>query len=510
MGVAARLKQLAGESVIYGLAGVAQRFLVLFMVPLYTRLFSPADFGILALVNATTSLVTIFAVLALDNSAHRWYWDTEDEADRRRTVASWAWCQLTVASVLGLGIFLSAEQLAELIVENPVATEYFQIIALEPLLMASGMFLNAWLRMQRRAKATAVFGLGTSFFTLGLTAILLLVFDWGLEAIFWARLAGGGLRTGIAVLLMGSWLSPRYFDRPRLWELLRFAAPMIPASLSLWMIQSSDRFFIQHFEDGGEVGLYQIGTNLATAVSMLTAAFTRAWSPFAFSIHKEPDAREVYASVLLVYMWISCAVACAVTLYAEELLLVLTTAEYLPAATVVGPLAVSFALSGVTFIAALGPAIVKTSRPTATAVMISAVLNVVLNALLIPQWGKEGAAVATLASQMVVPVYLFRASQSLYPIPYRFGTAAGIVAAAGGFMAAGAMVDTGHWLVDIAVKAVLLLGFVGTPIALGVVSVAQIKGWAARRQARRAAPDDGPGSEPADAEGPDTEPPADS
>jgi O-antigen/teichoic acid export membrane protein len=86
----------------------------------------------------------------------------------------------------------------------------------------------------------------------------------------------------------------------------------------------------------------------------------------------------------------------------------------------------------------------------------SALLNVALNLLLTPRLGKEGAALSTLLSQAVVPVWLFWRSQQLYPIPYRFGAAAAILAAAGAVTAIGVRVSTGHVLADLALKAALL------------------------------------------------------
>ena len=105
----------------------------------------------------------------------------------------------------------------------------------------------------------------------------------------------------------------------------------------------------------------------------------------------------------------------------------MATEQYVGASTVVGPLAFSYVMMGLVYIAAIGPGIVKTTAPIGIAVAFAAALNIALNFLLVPNYGKEGAAVATLISQSAVPIYLFYRSQQMYPIPYRFGPAVGLV-----------------------------------------------------------------------------------
>src|SRR5437763_1064701 len=122
-----RLKALLSESLVYGLSGVIARFISIFFVPIYARLFTTEDYGVLSLVSSSIAVVSIFVGLGLDNSAHRWYWDTEDEIDRRKTLASWAWCQLTAATVFGGMVFLMAGWLGRHIVQRPDAGLYFRV-----------------------------------------------------------------------------------------------------------------------------------------------------------------------------------------------------------------------------------------------------------------------------------------------------------------------------------------------------------------------------------------------
>src|SRR5437588_6133790 len=110
------LRQLGSESLIYGLSGVISRFVSFFLVPIYTRIFSPEDYGVMTLVSSTISVVAIFVGLGLDSAVHRWYWETENLTERKRSIASWAWCQIILSLMSALAMSLAAKWLAATII----------------------------------------------------------------------------------------------------------------------------------------------------------------------------------------------------------------------------------------------------------------------------------------------------------------------------------------------------------------------------------------------------------
>lgn len=423
----ARLKSIASESVVYGLSGIISRFLTLFLVPVYTRLFTPTDYGVLSLVSSSISVLQIFVVLGLDGAAHRWFWDTTDDGDRRRSISSWAWCQLAVATVIGGVVFLLGNQLGQWIVGRRDAGIFFRLAALTLPLMTFNTVLTNWLRMQRRPWSTTFYGLGTNLLTIALTLLLAVGLRWGLTGVYAAQVIGFAIASATAVLMLRDWIAPVYVHLGRLKEMLRYALPVIPAGLGYWVVGFADRYFVQAYTNTAQVGLYSIGSSLAAGVALITGAFQQAWGPFSLSIYTQSDSRDTYATVFLYYLWVTCAISAGLSLFAPEIIHVLATKQYAGASSVVGILALSWVMIGLTYIAATGPAIVKTTRPTGIAMVSAAMLNIALNFALVPHFGKVGSAVATLISQALTPIYLFYRSQQLYRIPYRFGAGVSIV-----------------------------------------------------------------------------------
>jgi O-antigen/teichoic acid export membrane protein len=475
-GTLARMRVLASDSLVYGLAGVVSRFLSVWLVPIYTRLFSPEDYGVMGLVTSTITMVAIFVVLALDNSAARWYWDTEDETDRKTTITSGAMGQLATATVFAALIYVSSDYLGTHLIGRADAGLLMRLVALTLPLNQFSIVVIGWLRAQRRPVATMVFVLATNLVQIGLTLLFVVAWRWGLRGVYVAQVVAQLFASVVALALLRDWLNPRYFSVARLREMLRFALPMIPAAVAVWVVGFADRYFVKLYASTAEVGLYSVGNSLAQGIVLLTGAFQQAWGPFALSIHKEPDANRTYANSFLAYVVITAIAASGLSLFAPEVIHILATDRYLGAASVVGMLALGYVMVGLGYIAATGPAIVKTTGPTGVAVTIAAVLNIVLNVLLVPKFGKVGSAAATLVSQTVTPVYLFVRAQRLYHIPYRFRTGIAIYGLSLALVIFGTVVQLGG-LVGVAVKLALMASFLPVLAWANVLTRERTRAW---------------------------------
>ncbi|MFN4993034.1 MAG: hypothetical protein ACK5FU_00070, partial [Bacteroidota bacterium] len=107
MSIQKSIRSLVSDSLIYGMAGVISRFIGFFLTPLYTRVYSPADYGVLGILNNGYLLVTIILILALDNSTARWFYDTDDYADRKSSINTWLWFYLFFSLAATFTLFIS-------------------------------------------------------------------------------------------------------------------------------------------------------------------------------------------------------------------------------------------------------------------------------------------------------------------------------------------------------------------------------------------------------------------
>ncbi len=477
MSIRARLGQLASESAIYGIAPLAQRLVSIFLTPLYTRVFIPADYGALSLIDSTVAVLAPLAVLALDSAAFRWFYDTTNEDEQRAAVATWFWTQLVFATVLACGVALFGGTAVRSLTGRPDAHTLLMVAVAALPLSAFETVVTNHARMHRRPWRA----LGTMLLSSGLSLTLTLVFVLKLRlgilgnylSILLTRLVIGI----VAVRLVGAWIAPRGFQLPLLRSMLRYSLPMVPTALFSWTIALVDRYFVAEYWSVDEVGLYSIGIAIGASLTLVTQAFQNAWSAFAFSIKDQPDARRTYAVVMELFLAGSCFLALGLSAFAPEALRLLATARYYAAANVVPWIAVGYVMAGLFQITGLGAMLARDTRPLLHAFALAAVANVALNFALIPPYGRVGAAIATLLSQAILPLYLLWRSQRLYPIPYRSWLT---VAVPGATLAAGLMlqrVTAGRGLVEaVAIKTAALIVF-----ATALVLVSPIRGTLVKR-----------------------------
>lgn len=422
MSTAKFIRQLGGETVIYGLSATISRFIGIFLVPLYTRVFTPADYGIIALIASFDGLLTTFTVLGMDNASARWFYlDTEGKTEsRKRVISTWFWFQGFVSLAITVLVIGFSKTLTNLILDSSALTGLIIITSLTWPLNTFKKVLGNWFRYQRRAWHAVSFSTASSLLTIGLTVLFVLILKRGLAGIYWAELISLGVMSIVAVVLLKDWISPGHFSVALLKPMLIFALPLVPATIAGWVTASADRFILKAFENTSEIGLYSIAATLASGMTLVIGAFQMAWGPFAFSIIEEPGAHRVYGKVFSLYFLLGSGLATALTLFSPLILYIFTTSQYAGAATSVAFLAFSSLAIGATYIAALSCGIAKRSVPSSVSIFIGAGVNTILNFILIPRLGRNGAAIATLVAYAAAAAYLFIVGQKLYPIPYRF------------------------------------------------------------------------------------------
>lgn len=419
MSVSKNIIQLGKESIIYGLSGVTAKSIGIFLVPIYTRIFLPDDYGVIALIETLLSLLGMFVILGLDDASARWFYDTDEESGRRKIISSWFWCQITVSILFSILLFIFPSYISKVIFSNPDQNILIKLAAFLIPLGTCSKVLQNWLRYQRRAWTTSIYATVNTFLSIGIILIFVLVYKWGVAGIFSARILAGVIMAIVVIFILKKWISPLYFSISKLKEMWAYGLPLVPAAIASWVTSSSDRFILQMYHDAAEVGLYSLAFSVASTIAILTTAFQKAWGPFAYSIIKTKDSLKTYSEVLNLYGLFGCALATIIAVFAPYILFILATPKYYDAASCVSFLVFSYILIGSTYIVATGSGIAKNSKPIAISIFIGACLNILLNFILIPRLGKDGAAIATLFSYVGVLIYRYIMAQRDYYIPYK-------------------------------------------------------------------------------------------
>jgi O-antigen/teichoic acid export membrane protein len=360
----------------------------------------------------------MLVVFGLDSAASMWFWDKPERIDRSKTFSSWFGFNLVFAGFVSAALFAGSQFWSILAFQTNAYAPIWQLFAGVFFFSSFNKIANVWFRSMRKPVHAVAYSLGISLAAIALTLWLVVGRHWGLAGVYVAQLLsaiGGFVAFGC---LLRDPILLRHFEWRRLKEMVRFGAPLVPAALSFWVMNSAATYVLNAYCPRSEVGLYQVGATIASGLGLFTTAFNQAWGPFALSIARRDAARTFYASIGEFFTIGGLVLAFFVSACAPLLLRIFATEKYESSRIVVGLLALNVVLLAVPQVITIPLAILKKNGPYARAVGCGAILTVPLLFILVPRFGKTGAALAVLVGNGFVPIYLFIVTQRLYPLPY--------------------------------------------------------------------------------------------
>lgn len=237
--------------------------------------------------------------------------------------------------------------------------------------------------------------LSQSVLAAAIALTLILKFNQGILGFFWGGLVASLLVAAIGWFRVRSYLrfDKLHFD---LWPmLLRFGLPLVPASLAMYFMNTSDRWFIQHYHGDDALGLYAVGAKFAMLSSLAIETFRKAWWPLAMdSMHSE-DGEKTFIFISNWYVCIGSLFILILTFLSPWLVEFITGPNFHDSWPIVGILTWKGLLYGYFMICSAG---IWKAEKTYLNLYISLsilVVGLILNFLIVPTYGIVGASVAT-------------------------------------------------------------------------------------------------------------------
>jgi O-antigen/teichoic acid export membrane protein len=257
----------------------------------------------------------------------------------------------------------------------------------------------------------------------------------------------------------------------------RFGVPLVPSALALIALGFGDRFFLNEIVGTDEVGRYELGVRISSAMVLLITAFRTAWPAFAYSIDDEGEAKRTYAFVLTYLVTIASWLALALGLLSPWLVRLLATPEYYAGGRVVALLAFGGVAYAAYIVMAIGVGRAKRTRFNWVITGAAAAISVVLNLALVPRFEMIGSAVASASAYGAMFLGMAWYAQRVFPTPYQWRRVAIAVGGAVALTVAGKLLD-----VPLAVALALVAAYPLLLLALGFYLPAE------RRRLRRLIP----------------------
>lgn len=408
---------------IYGGGDALARASGLVTLPVYTRLLSPRDYGVLGFVLSAQVLFTSLLSVGSDSAYARFFFQQDTLAGRQTLTSTWfaflaAWSFVLTAILLP---FSGAISRAAFDTTHYRLVVIFALLA-TPVILMNNMFAQV-LRNEFRARLFTILNIATVLLTAacGVTAVAV---GLGVNGII-----GGMLVAALVLLPVRIWTARHMLrwsmSRPLLRELIRFGAPLLPASMAYWVFELSDRIVLGKLSSLSEVGLYTVAIAITSGLALLVGALGQAWAPHSLHVYeRRTDDAPAYFGQMLTYILAGFGlVSVLVTAFAPELVSVLAPPRYHRAAAAVAPLALSFVAYASVQVTSISITITKKTEWLLVLAWIAAIVNLVLNLVFVPSGGMLASAWATLASYVCLTLGYLVVSQRLMPIAYERGRA---------------------------------------------------------------------------------------
>ena len=410
------LNKLLRHSAVYTLASVLTKGISVLLLPLYTRVLSPDDYGALDLLIVFGVLVNLIVVLEVSQAVARFWPDEMDTRGQYRLVSTAMWFSVGMYTVFVLGGWAFSEALCRAVLGDVKHLQALRIGLLFAAVNGVYLLLLSQFRWQLEPKKHAGISFLYAVCTLAFTYVVCFWLGYGVEGAVFALLMAATVSLLVAALMLRHLLKA-VFDFDRLKQLLKFSMPLVPSALASFLMLYFNRWALNSFGDLSEVGVFAVANRVAALAGFFVVGVRGALTPLIYRDHALPNARHELARF---FEWFS---ACALLgclflgMFAEELVVVLASDGYRSSWALIAVLAPATVLMQM-YIFAPGMAIEKKTHLQLLVVASAALVSVVVNLILVPVYGGAGAAWASLLSAVAFFSSWVLVSQRYYRVPY--------------------------------------------------------------------------------------------
>lgn len=409
-------KELIKNTIIIFIGRFCTQFISFLLVPIYTNFLSTSDYGYIDLVQTYLSLLVPILVLRLDSGIFRFLIDERDNNKGKK-------------SIISTTIFFLAIQIIFFIVAFGIINLIFEInytvaIMLNVIFMAISSIL---LQLTRGIGDNVGYSLASII--AGIVTIVLNIWF----VIIW-KMDGSSIliASAIANIFCSFFLvirnkTYRYIkikdvNKEQFKKMTRYSLPMIPDGLSWWVVNASDRSIISAVMGAGANGIYAVSSKFSNILSSLFQIFNMSWQESA-SLHiNDKDKNEFFSNILNVTYKIFFSICIMIMVcmpFVFKLVIgngYIEAYQYIPI-LLLGNLynAMANVIGGV-YIAK------KKTKVVARTTMLAAIINIVMNLIMIRKFGLHAATISTLVAYVILTIYRYMDVQKYVKMKFKYKT----------------------------------------------------------------------------------------
>ncbi|PIY02147.1 MAG: polysaccharide biosynthesis protein, partial [Bacteroidetes bacterium CG_4_10_14_3_um_filter_31_20] len=427
-----KIKQLAGQTAVYGLSSIIGRLLNYLLVPLYTNIFSTGEYGVVTELYAYLSFLIIVLTYGMETGFFR-FWESEKG---NLKVYSTSLISLFVSSFVFIVLVIVFSKPIASVLEYNNHSEYVIWLGIIIGFDALTAIPFAYLRQQNKALKFALIKLINIIIFIGLNLFFLLLCPLliknGIKIPNWIYSSEVGVgyifisnmfASVITLILLIPTMKIKFSFDAVIWKkMLLYSLPLLIAGLAGMVNETFDRAMLKRLLTDTstameQLGIYGANYKVSILMTLFIQTFRYAAEPFFFSQAKEKNAKELYAQVMKYFIIFGLIIFLGVLLYLD-IIKYFIGENFRSGLKVVPILLLANLFLGIFFNLSIWYKLTNKTSWGALLAIFGAVITISFNLWLIPIMGYMGAAWATLICYFAMMVASFLLGNMFYKVKY--------------------------------------------------------------------------------------------
>ena len=413
------LKHFLKHSLVYGISNVATKATGVILLPLYSSFLTLTEFGILGILEITIAIFTEIINLGMGPALVMLSSLSEFKDKKKSALFTIFSISFSLCVIFLLVSHFIIPQIAEYFGDSTKFNLYFELISGIIFLRVLNNIFNDKLRADEKSIVFSTINFSKLVITLGLTIYFVAFLKRGVAGVLYSYIIGESL-TFLAFIPIMVPKATLKFDKEIASTAVKFGLPLIFGSISMLILNISDRYILKYFSGYAVQGLYDLGYRLAGVLNMFfIMPLSMALMPIAYKAFRQKGDKRYFSKLMTYFVLVLTWAGLALSMFSKEILhLFALNPSYWPAYQVVPIIVFSYIFFGMRLISNLGMYLTKNTKYVAFITAVAAVLNAILNFIFIPKFGMIAAAYSTLISFIVLYILSEHFAAKYYRIPF--------------------------------------------------------------------------------------------
>ncbi len=415
------LKDLLKHSSIYAIGQVLTRFASVLLLPLYTNCLSPADYGVVGILDTTAAILSLMIGGGLVTAVTRFHFERPSAEDHDRT---W-WTGLTwvaFASIVVLTpMWLGRQTLVHLTLPHGASNgEWLYTLVIATILVQLvGQLVDGYLRVMKWSGVFVSISLCRLLLNVGLNVWFLVGLDYGIEGLLMGNLLASVAHTFVLLGLFVKTRGPYQFSLTLARKLIRFSAPLMVTAFLAMLMHESNRYILVYLVSESDLGVYAFAQKIGFAVNTLCLLpFSSIWQVAIYDINRQKNSDEAFEKIFGWFVYGLGILLLGAALTVHPILPLLTPDAFGPAVELISVILLALFVYGLQIQFEVPALLAKRTALLIPGSVAGVITNLSFNYMLVPHLGLWGAAWATVATYTAYSFTTLLICRKVRPLAY--------------------------------------------------------------------------------------------